>query len=214
MLGPAANSLRERKKARTRETIVRVALDLFAENGYSATTIAQIAEAAEVSPRTVSTYFPAKEDIVFDISGGTKERLVAAIEDRPAGQDTMSALREWLMSEREVLDHDQELHACQRIVIDREESLLVHEQAMMREFELVLARGLAIDLDVDPGDLKARMAAAAAMAVFDLLHDEGHAERAEGQLPTVEEQLELLDQALAFINGGVAALRDARAATS
>ena len=214
MLGPAANSLRERKKARTRETIVRVALDLFAENGYSATTIAQIAEAAEVSPRTVSTYFPAKEDIVFDISGGTKERLVAAIEDRPAGQDTMSALREWLMSEREVLGHDQELHACQRIVIDREESLLVHEQAMMREFELVLARGLAIDLDVDPGDLKARMAAAAAMAVFDLLHDEGHAERAEGQLPTVEEQLELLDQALAFINGGVAALRDARAATS
>lgn len=209
MLGPAANSLRERKKARTRETIVRVALKLFAENGYNGTTIAQIAEAAEVSPRTVSTYFPAKEDIVFDVSAGTKERLVASIEERPAGQDTMSALREWLMSEREVLDHDQELHACQRIVIDREESLLVHEQAMMREFEQVLAGGLAVDLDVDPGDLKARMAAAAAMAVFDLLHDEGHAERPEGQLPTVEEQLGLLDQALAFITGGVAALRDA-----
>lgn len=209
MLGPAANSLRERKKARTRETIVRVALKLFAENGYNGTTIAQIAEAAEVSPRTVSTYFPAKEDIVFDVSAGTKERLVASIEERPAGQDTMSALREWLMSEREVLDHDQELHACQRIVIDREESLLVHEQAMMREFEQVLAGGLAVDLEVDPGDLKARMAAAAAMAVFDLLHDEGHAERPEGQLPTVEEQLGLLDQALAFITGGVAALRDA-----
>jgi len=209
VLGPAANSLRERKKARTRETIVRVALKLFAENGYNGTTIAQIAEAAEVSPRTVSTYFPAKEDIVFDVSAGTKERLVASIEERPAGQDTMSALREWLMSEREVLDHDQELHACQRIVIDREESLLVHEQAMMREFEQVLAGGLAVDLDVDPGDLKARMAAAAAMAVFDLLHDEGHAERPEGQLPTVEEQLGLLDQALAFITGGVAALRDA-----
>lgn len=209
MLGPAANSLRERKKARTRETIVRVALKLFAENGYNGTTIAQIAEAAEVSPRTVSTYFPAKEDIVFDVSAGTKERLVASTEERPAGQDTMSALREWLMSEREVLDHDQELHACQRIVIDREESLLVHEQAMMREFEQVLAGGLAVDLEVDPGDLKARMAAAAAMAVFDLLHDEGHAERPEGQLPTVEEQLGLLDQALAFITGGVAALRDA-----
>ena len=47
---------------------MRVALDLFARNGYSGTTIAQIAEAAEVSPRTVSTYFPAKEDIVFDIN--------------------------------------------------------------------------------------------------------------------------------------------------
>ncbi len=60
--------LRERKKAKTRDTIVRVALGLFAEQGYGQTTIAQIAEGADVSPRTVSTYFPAKEDIVFDLS--------------------------------------------------------------------------------------------------------------------------------------------------
>lgn len=201
-------SLRERKKAKTRERIVHEALSLFAEQGYSQTTIAQIAEAAEVSPRTVSTYFPAKEDLVFDISAGTKDRLVAAIVDRPGDQDTMTALRGWLMSEREVLDKDHELHTCQRLVIDREEALLAHENAMMREFELVLASGLAVDLDLEPSDLQPRMAAAAAMAVFDLLHDEGHSNREEGQLPSVEEQLELLDQALAFITGGVAALRD------
>jgi AcrR family transcriptional regulator len=202
--------LRERKKARTRATIVRVALDLFAEQGYGQTTIAQIADAADVSPRTVSTYFPAKEDIVFDVSSGSKERLVAAIKERPAGQDTMAALREWLLEEREVLDHDQELHTCQRLVIDREETLLLHEQALLHEFELILADGLAVDLGQQPSDLEPRMAAAAAMAVFDLLHDEGHAERSEGELPTIEDQLELLDQALAFINGGVTALRDRR----
>lgn len=201
-------SLRERKKAKTREKIVHEALTLFAENGYHGTTIAQIAEAAEVSPRTVSTYFPAKEDLVFDISAGTKDRLVAAIVERPEGQDTMAALREWLLTEREVLDKDHELHMCQRLVIDREESLLAHENAMMREFEQVLASGLAVDLDLEPSDLQPRMAAAAAMAVFDLLHDEGHSNREEGELPSVEEQLELLDQALAFITGGVAALRD------
>lgn len=201
-------SLRERKKAKTRETIVRVALQLFSEQGYSQTTIAQIAEAADVSPRTVSTYFPAKEDIVFDVSAGTKERLVEAIEGRPEGQDTMSALRAWLLHEREVLDHDHELHTCQRKVIDREEALMLHEQAMMREFELVLADGLEVDLGLEPSDLQSRMAAAAAMAVFDLLHDEGHANRPEGQLPSVEEQLELLDHALAFITGGVSALRE------
>lgn len=201
-------SLRERKKAKTRDTIVRVSLDLFAEQGYSQTTIAQIAEAAEVSPRTVSTYFPAKEDIVFDLSAGTKERLMAAILERPNGQDTMSALRGWLLIERDALDHDQELHACQRLVIDREELLMAHEQAMLREFELVLAQGLAGDLGLEPYDLQSRMAAAAAMAVFDLLHDEGSTSRAEGEFPPVEEQLALLDQALAFITGGVAALRE------
>ncbi|MCB0861315.1 MAG: TetR family transcriptional regulator [Solirubrobacterales bacterium] len=202
--------LRARKKAKTRATIVRVALDLFAEQGYSQTTIAQVAEAADVSPRTVSTYFPAKEDIVFDVSSGSKERLVEAIQRRPEGQDTMAALKEWLLEERQVLDHDRDLHACQRLVIDREESLLQHEQALFREFELVLAEGLAQDLDLPPSDPKPRMAAAAAMAAFDLIHDEGHAERHEGQIPTIEEQLDLLDQALAFINGGVSALRQGR----
>lgn len=203
-----APGLRERKKAKTRDTIVRVALVLFAEQGYGRTTIAEIAAAAEVSPRTVSTYFPAKEDIVFDLSAGTKERLGQTIRERPAGQDTMSALREWLLTERDLLDHDVELHACQRLVIEREDVLAAHEQALMREFELVLAEGLAIDLGLEPSELKPRMAAAAAMAVFDLLHDEGSTDRAEGELPPVEDQLELLDQAFAFITAGVAALRD------
>ena len=198
--------LRERKKARTRATIVRVALELFAEQGYSQTTIAQIAGAADVSPRTVSTYFPAKEDIVFDLGAGSKERLAEAILERPRGQDTMAALRQWLLSERELLERDEDLHVCQRAVIDREEALLIHERALMREFELVLAEGLAGDLGLPPSDLQPRMAAAAAMAVFDLLQDEGKAD-AGGRLPPVEQQLELLDQALAFITGGVAALR-------
>jgi len=201
-------SLRERKKAKTRARIVQEALALFAENGYHQTTIAQIADASEVSPRTVSTYFPAKEDLVFDISAGTKERLVSAILERPQGQDTMSALREWLLDERELLEDDHDLHTCQRLVIDREEVLLAHEQALMREFEQVLASGLAVDLDTEPSELQPRMAAAAAMAVFDLLHDEGHSNRTEGELPSVDEQLELLDQALTFITGGVTALRD------
>jgi AcrR family transcriptional regulator len=201
-------SLRERKKAKTRSRIVEEALRLFAANGYQQTTIAQIAEASEVSPRTVSTYFPAKEDLVFDISAGTKERLISAIRERPENEDTMSALRKWLLDERKLLEDEQDLHTCQRLVIDREEVLLAHEQAMMREFEHILASGLAVDLDSGMSDLQPRMAAAAAMAVFDLLHDEGHSNRVEGELPSVEEQLELLDQAFTFITGGVTALRN------
>jgi AcrR family transcriptional regulator len=57
--------LRERKKARTRSAIQEQAMRLFREQGYGATTVEQIAEAAEISPSTFFRYFPAKEDVVM-----------------------------------------------------------------------------------------------------------------------------------------------------
>ncbi|BCL26241.1 TetR/AcrR family transcriptional regulator [Streptomyces aurantiacus] len=57
--------LRERKKARTKAAIQREAVRLFREQGYTGTTVEQIAEAAEVAPSTVFRYFPTKQDLVF-----------------------------------------------------------------------------------------------------------------------------------------------------
>ncbi|MBB4912449.1 TetR/AcrR family transcriptional regulator [Actinophytocola algeriensis] len=70
MTSPSASStggLRERKKAKTKAAIQRHAVRLFTEQGFAATTVEQIAEAAEVSPSTVFRYFPTKEElVVFD----------------------------------------------------------------------------------------------------------------------------------------------------
>jgi AcrR family transcriptional regulator len=88
--GPAS-SLRERKKARTRASIREHALRLFREQGYTATTIEQIAAAAEVSPATFFRYFPTKEDVVlqddFDII------TLEALEAQPPGQSPIGAFR-------------------------------------------------------------------------------------------------------------------------
>jgi AcrR family transcriptional regulator len=72
--------LRERKKARTRATIQREALRLFQRDGYAATSVEAIAEAAEVSPSTFFRYFPTKEDVVLSdfVDEATIELFVQA----------------------------------------------------------------------------------------------------------------------------------------
>src|SRR5688500_10682905 len=57
--------LRERKKQRTRELIIERALELFDARGFEHVTIADIAEAADIAPRTFFSYFPSKDDVVY-----------------------------------------------------------------------------------------------------------------------------------------------------
>ncbi|NUT32818.1 MAG: TetR family transcriptional regulator [Hamadaea sp.] len=63
---PAPLGLRERKKARTRQALQDAALRLIRAQGYDATTVDQIAAAAEVSPATFFRYFPTKEDVIIE----------------------------------------------------------------------------------------------------------------------------------------------------
>jgi AcrR family transcriptional regulator len=83
--------LRERKKARTRETIQRHALTLFAEHGYRETTVEQIAEAAEVSPSTFFRYFKTKEDAV--LSEFIDSRVIDLVRTAPRELGPVAALR-------------------------------------------------------------------------------------------------------------------------
>jgi AcrR family transcriptional regulator len=83
--------LRERKKARTRAAIREHALRLFREQGYDATTVEQIAEAAEVSPSTFFRYFPTKEDVV--LRDDMELLWIDALRAQPPGLSPLAALR-------------------------------------------------------------------------------------------------------------------------
>jgi len=89
----ATEGLRERKKRERRKAISDVAMRLFAERGYDAVTVAEIARAADVSEQTVFNYFPAKEDLVFDEDEAMRDRLVEAIRDRPEGATLVEGFR-------------------------------------------------------------------------------------------------------------------------
>ncbi|MEV7685391.1 TetR family transcriptional regulator [Streptomyces bungoensis] len=90
----ARETLRERKKRRTREALLRAALELFTTQGYEQTTVDEIAEACEVSQRTFFRYFAGKEDAAFAVQDMTEARFVAAVRERPAHEAPMEAMRQ------------------------------------------------------------------------------------------------------------------------
>ena len=192
--------LRERKRQRTRETIARVALELFDRQGFQETTIAQIAEAAEVSPRTVSAYFPHKEDLAFPDVEEEFASFEVRLRERLPGETAIDALRAII---RASLDEEgargSERQARHR-VIRADEGLRAHEHHLMRHVQEMVAAAIARDLGVSADDVEPRMAAAATLTVFELLgEDYKNADPAEA--------LAVIDRALLFIGGGISALR-------
>jgi AcrR family transcriptional regulator len=91
-VGHPSVGLRERKKARTREALQEAAMDRFARQGFDGTTVEEIAEACEVSPRTFFRYFPTKEDVLFADAAERRERLLAVIAERPVDEPAFVAL--------------------------------------------------------------------------------------------------------------------------
>jgi AcrR family transcriptional regulator len=87
-----APTLRERKRARTRQALIDAAADLFARNGYERTTVADIAAAADVSPRTFFGYFATKEDVLFPDAEARVGVALAAIADRRADERPIEIL--------------------------------------------------------------------------------------------------------------------------
>jgi AcrR family transcriptional regulator len=107
--------LRERKKQKTRWAIQEHAMRLFAENGYEATTVDQIAAAAEISPSTFFRYFPTKEELV--IQDQYDDVLMAGLLAAPPELSPISAIRKVATETFNAMSPDDEAKLRQRSVL-------------------------------------------------------------------------------------------------
>ena len=119
--------LRERKKAKTHEAIQREALRLFKAQGYSETTIEQIAEAAEVSPSTFFRYFPTKEDVV--LHDALDPLMVEAFRAQPPELSPFQALRRAMRSV--IIDLSPE-----ELALEEERAFLIRTEPALRSKSL------------------------------------------------------------------------------
>jgi AcrR family transcriptional regulator len=193
--------LRERKKQQTHDTIARAALRLFAERGYDQTTLAEIAEAADVSPRTIFAYFESKEDILFCEQPSVFDRLKETLEKRRPGATTVDALREFAAS----LPPPDEEAMLRKQVIAANPDLVMKLRARMGQLESVLIDSIARDLGAGPDDIRPPLIAASITAAFTTARD--RLEAATGEPLTHKQAMQILDEVLEFLRGGLEALQ-------
>jgi AcrR family transcriptional regulator len=199
---PAKPGLRQRKKRQTRDTITRVALELFAERGYDETTLAEIADAADVSPRTIFAYFDSKEEILFCDAPAELDELKDALAQRPEGSTTIDALRQVLAS----MDPPDELARLRKQVVTSSPALKLKMRARVAELEPVLVESFAKDLGSDPDDVRALLIAASATAAFTAVHDRLEAVAATDPI-SHESAMAIVDEVFEFLRGGLERLR-------
>ncbi|MFJ6634693.1 TetR/AcrR family transcriptional regulator [Streptomyces sp. NPDC091376] len=157
--------LRERKKLKTRTAIRRAMYRLTTEQGYEATTVEQIAAAAEVSPSTVFRYFPTKEDIV--LADEYDEAVERALRTRPVDEPPLDSLRVILTAavSRMLENEPQEMRLRTKLMAEVP-ALRARMTESMAETSQSLARPLADRAGRDPGDLEARVFAASVMGAL------------------------------------------------
>jgi AcrR family transcriptional regulator len=137
------NGLRERKKLATRLALHEAALHLVAERSLAGVSIEDIAERADVSPRTFFNYFTFKDDAVLGLDPDSSARQVSAFLARPADETPVEALRAVTHAQAEEMAQDTELWPLRLKVIDSTPALLARLAAVFGEGERALADAIA-----------------------------------------------------------------------
>jgi AcrR family transcriptional regulator len=195
---------RERKKQRTREALVEAAFTLFAEKGFEATTVEEIADKVDVSSRTFFRYFSSKEDVVLTFQEEQFQAMTAALAARPAAEPVITAMRNAGVSvvracEEGAFGFDPKKFLCVQQMLESSPALFGRSLQHGQKKQAEITRLIAERMGVDPAsDLRPHVAAGAAScamhAAFDVwMHETAHTKNLS----------DLLDQVFALIEEGI-----------
>jgi AcrR family transcriptional regulator len=176
---PAAEGLRERKKRLTRQHLSDTATAMFLDRGFDAVRVAEVAEACQVSEKTVYNYFPTKESLILDREDAMAAALRAALGDTsvaPVAAMLSMLIREitavttWLKARD---DGRLALPTFQRFreLIETTPALRAHQADTMDRLADVAAQTLSHRAGLRPDDPEARMAAHALLGLWRVQYD-------------------------------------------
>ena len=147
---PEQHERRERKKLATHRALAKAARQLTLERGLDAVTIDDIADAADVSPRTFFNYFSSKEQAIVGVDPTALAELAGALEARPVDESPLEALTAVLIADVDDLNEVARRWLQRTELVGRYPSLVPRHLEALVEVEQVLVRVLAARLGCDP----------------------------------------------------------------
>jgi len=171
-------SLRQRKRARTRAALIAAALELFERQGYEATTIDDIAAAADVSPSTFFRYFATKEEVALGDDLGPE--ILGLLAARPADEPMLESARHVVADSLVLVTEDDRAALLARLrVVYRTPSLRARRWEYQLEMGRISGAALAERRGLPPDDLGSRVTAAAVFTAIEVAMD--HWQQHEGR---------------------------------
>jgi AcrR family transcriptional regulator len=193
--------LRERKKQRTREALIEAAVVLFANKGFEATTVDEIADAVEVSSRTFFRYFGSKEDVIASLQRQQFAELYDEFDRRPPDEPVITALRRAcvvVLRRFETDGPDSAQFACVAQLVQDSPAVLARSLEVCSEQNEQFAQRIAARMGVDPDlDPRPRLVAAVGGAALQV------AVRSWRENEPDKSISELADRALALLEVGI-----------
>ncbi len=177
---------RERKKAATRAAILEAAQTLFLERGFDQVSVREVAELADVTPKTVFAHFPRKEALAFSDEGERHDRLVAAVADRAPGTSISDALAEHYRAELAAMQTEPQRRVLE--LMEATPSLVEYAERMWLRHEDALAEVIAADLGLTEPSVEIRLYAHFALQI------QLHASREPEPEASIRAGFELLDR--------------------
>ena len=159
---------RELRRQETRAGIVDAATELFAERGFDAVSVMEIARRAGVVEKTVFNHFPVKEGLVFDADPPMRQALLDAVRRRPAGESVSAAAGSFVVGAVSLLGSPEAAGGVAQMarVIRGSRTLQVREREILGELTNALAELIAEETGARQGQIEPWLAAHAVLGLY------------------------------------------------